>query len=150
MNAGRSALRAADAVIECFDDAKGFGVWDMLGGDLIADLAKHRALDRAQEGIERLEIELRRFSTELADIEIGDDFQANIDGFLHFADYFFDGLFVDLMVMNRIEQGKRRAQETGRHIEQMLTCIDDMYRKAQNERKEAERKLEQMILDARL
>ena len=36
-----------------------------MGGGLMADLAKYEELDDAQEQIEQLQVELRRFKTEL-------------------------------------------------------------------------------------
>ena len=41
-----------------------------MGGGLMADLAKYEELDDAQEQIEQLQVELRRFKTELSDVEI--------------------------------------------------------------------------------
>ena len=46
-----------------------------MGGGLMADLAKYEELDDAQEQIEQLQVELRRFKTELSDVEITADFR---------------------------------------------------------------------------
>ena len=45
-------------------------------------------------------MERRRFKTELADVEITADLQITVDGFLKFADFFFDGLFTDLSLIH--------------------------------------------------
>ena len=96
VSAGRSALGTADSVLSELDDADGWNTWDMIGGGgIITHMAKHSHLDDAQEKVEQLQGKLRRFKTELADINIQADMQVNIDGFLRFADYFFDGLFAD-------------------------------------------------------
>ena len=68
----------------------------------MADLAKHSRLDDAQESVEYLQSQLRAFRTELADVTISADFQVNIDGFLRFADYVFDGIFADWAVLDRL------------------------------------------------
>jgi len=34
--------------------------------------------------------------------------QVNVDGFLRFADYFFDGLFADWAVLDRINQSQEQ------------------------------------------
>ena len=47
----------------------------------MADLAKYEELDDAQEQIEQLQVELRRFKTELADVEITADLQVAVDSF---------------------------------------------------------------------
>ena len=61
---------------------------------------KRQELDDAQEQIEQLQVELRRFKTELADVEIAADLQVTVDSFLQFAAFFFDGLFADLSLIH--------------------------------------------------
>ena len=61
--------------------------------------------------MERLQSQLRRFKTELADVGgIGADVRVNVDGFLRFADYFFDGIFVDFAVMDHISNSAEQVQ----------------------------------------
>ena len=79
-----------------------------MGGGLMADLAKYEELDDAQEQIEQLQVELRRFKTELSDVEIAADLQVTVDSFLKFADFFFDGLFADWAVLDHINQAQSR------------------------------------------
>jgi len=83
-----------------------------MGGGLMADLAKYEELDDAQEQIEQLQVELRRFKTELSDVEITADLQVTVDSFLKFADFFFDGLFADWAVLDHINQAQSRV---GKH-----------------------------------
>ena len=93
MAAGRDARSAADNVLQELESASDWNTWDMIGGGgLITHMAKHGHLDDAQELVEVLQGRLRRFQTELADIRIQAELQVKIDGFLRFADYFFDGM----------------------------------------------------------
>ena len=73
--AGQSALATADEILESLSSAEGWGTWDLIGGGLIADLAKHSKLDEAQAAVEYLQSQLRTFRTELADVTISADFQ---------------------------------------------------------------------------
>ncbi|EFQ06555.1 hypothetical protein HMPREF9436_01940, partial [Faecalibacterium cf. prausnitzii KLE1255] len=66
-------------VLETLDNAEGWSTWDVMGGGLGVDLAKYAELDDAQEQIEQLQVELRRFKTELADVEITADLQVTVD-----------------------------------------------------------------------
>ena len=100
--AGKDALRTTHQVLETLDSAKGWSTWDIVGGGLLVDIAKHRELDHAQEQVEQLQIDLRRFKTELVDVEITAELQVSVDGFLKFADFFFDGLFADWAVLDHI------------------------------------------------
>ena len=112
--AGQSALATADEILESLSSAEGWGTWDLIGGGLIADLAKHSKLDEAQAAVEYLQSQLRTFRTELADVTISADFQVNIDGFLRFADYVFDGIFADWAVLDGSTRPRPRWRTPGR------------------------------------
>ena len=54
IRAGGDAMRQIDGIESSLGSAEGWGTWDLLGGGLISDLAKHSHLDEAQAGAERL------------------------------------------------------------------------------------------------
>lgn len=125
--AGQKVLETLNGVLSSLDRAAGWGTWDMLGGGLITDLAKHSHLDEAQKKVEQVQEELRCFKTELADVTtIHVDFQISIDGFLRFADYFFDGLFSDWAVMDKISQSQARVNNTKEQVERVLRRLQEM------------------------
>lgn len=131
LDVGQTVLGITNSILSSLDSAEGWGTWDLLGGGLISDLAKHSHLDEAQKQVEQLQAGLRRFKTELTDVTICADIQVNIDGFLGFADYFFDGLFADYAVLDKINQSQKQVQNTKRqiedvikHLNSMLSCID--------------------------
>ena len=132
--AGQSALATADEILESLSSAEGWGTWDLIGGGLIADLAKHSKLDEAQAAVEYLQSQLRAFRTELADVTISADFQVNIDGFLRFADYVFDGIFADWAVLDRINQAQAQVEDTRAQICAVLDRLGQMTDQAERER----------------
>lgn len=69
----------------------------------MATMLKHNELGEVQETIRLLQTQLSGLRTELADIAMAADIQVDIDDFLQFADYFFDGFYVDLMVQEQID-----------------------------------------------
>lgn len=148
LSAGRAALSVADEVLSSLDSADGWATWDLFGGGLISDMAKHGHLDDAQEAVERLQVQLRRFKSELADVSIQADMQVNIDGFLRFADYFFDGMFADWAVKDRINQSDSQVRQTISQIQTVLGRLENMACSAEDERNETEAKLEQRIREA--
>ena len=150
ISAGNAALSIARQVLDSLDNAEGWGTWDLLGGGLLADMAKHSHLDEAQGAIERLQSQLRRFKTELADVTIHADMQVNVDGFLRFADYFFDGLFADWAVMDKISQSQSQVQSTKNQIEQVLSRLNSMMRAAEQEQTQMKNKLDALVLNAQL
>lgn len=150
ISVGNAALSTARQVLDSLDNAEGWGTWDLLGGGLLADMAKHSHLDEAQGAIERLQSQLRRFKTELADVTIHADMQVNVDGFLRFADYFFDGLFADWAVMDKISQSQSQVQSTKNQIEQVLSRLNSMMRAAEQEQTQVQNKLDALVLNAQL
>lgn len=69
-------------------------------------------------------MELRRFKTELTDVSIDAEMQVKMDGFLRFADYFFDGLFADWAVMDHIENSQKQVSQTRRQVEEVLASLE--------------------------
>ena len=131
ISAGYSAKGTADQILSELESADGWNTWDILGGGgIITHMAKHGHLDEAQELVSQLQSKLRRFKTELADIQITADMQVNVDGFLRFADYFFDGLFADWAVGDRISQSQSSVSGTKRQIERTLDKLRDMEKAA--------------------
>ena len=149
-SAGNSALSTARQVLDSLGSAESWGTWDLLGGGLLADMAKHSHLDEAQGAIEHLQSQLRRFKTELADVTIHADMQVNVDGFLRFADYFFDGLFADWAVMDKISQSQSQVQSTKSQIESVLSRLNSMMSAVEQEQAQVKNKLDALVLNAQL
>lgn len=146
LDAGNAAYDTACQVLSSLDSAEGWGTFDLLGGGLLSDIAKHSHLDEAQRSVEYLQHQLRCFKTELADVSVSADMQVNIDGFLGFADFFFDGLFADWAVMDKISQSKMRVMDTRDQIGNLLNSLE--YKLEQNDARLAETaaKLDELIL----
>ena len=133
--AGEDALRTTNQVLETLDSAKGWSTWDIVGGGLLVDIAKHRELDHAQEQVEQLQIDLRRFKTEL------------VDGFLKFADFFFDGLFADWAVLDHIMQAQEQVENTKQQIEQVLAMLNTVQQETETNMAQEMQKQEQLAVN---
>ena len=146
--AGNSAKGTADSVLAALEDADGWNTWDMLGGGgIITHMAKHSHLDEAQEKVEQLQGKLRRFKTELADINIHADIQVSIDGFLRFADYFFDGLFADWAVGDKISQSQSAVEKVQGQIRSALSKLERMEKDADAQIHALEAKIEKLLVN---
>lgn len=150
VSAGQAALFTAGQVLDRLDSAEGWGTWDVFGGGLIADLAKHSHLDEAQQLVEQLQSQLRRFKTELADVTVYADVQVNVEGFLRFADYFFDGLFVDWAVLDQINHSQSQIQSTRKQIESVLSRLHTMACGLSREREQLQQKIDELVLSTKL
>ena len=145
IDAGKYALRIADSIQSSLSSAENWGTWDMVGGGgIISHMAKHNHLDEAQGKVESLQKALGRFRTELADVRVAASLTVNIEGFTRFADYFFDGIFVDWAVQDRIRNASGQVYEVRRKVEQALGKLENM--KAETERKQAALQKEQEAL----
>lgn len=121
--AGNDALREADKVRSLLDSAEGYSIWDIAGGGMFSTMMKHSRLDEASEQVKQLQNALRRFKTELADVEIQAELQIETGGFMRFADYFFDGLFVDLAVQSQIRESANQVEETTGRIQAAISRL---------------------------
>lgn len=148
ISAGTAAFRTTEQVMDSLDSAEGWGTWDMFGGGLIADMAKHSDLDEAQEKVEQLQGQLRKFKTELADVTIHADMQVNIDGFLRFADYFFDGLFADWAVMDEIDNAQQKVKSTQNQISSVISRLQQMLEDAEAQQGKLKAQLDALVLQA--
>ena len=150
LSAGRAARETAERVQKHLDNAEGWGTWDMLGGGTLADLAKHSELDEAQRAVEALQGCLRRFRTELADVDISEDMQVNVEGFLRFADYFFDGFFTDWTVLDKIHQAQSQVEHVSGTIERVISRLDTMLEQTETERCRTKERIDALVRDTRL
>ena len=148
--AGNSALSSARRVLDSLGSAEGWGTFDLLGGGLVSDIAKYSHLDQAQGYIEQLQSDLRRFKTELADVQITADLQVSVDGFLRFADYFFDNIFTDWAVMDKISRAKMRVEDTQSNISQVLHRLNHLLNETENRQRSIKAEIDQLVRNTQL
>lgn len=146
--AGEKAKELAKAAHENLDSADSWSTWDLFGGGLLADMAKHEKIDEAQALIEELQVQLRKFKTELTDVRIEADIKIDISEMLKFADYFFDGFFADYEVKHRIEDAIGQVEDTQEKIEGLLKCLGRLEAENENEAGRCREILRRLITSA--
>jgi hypothetical protein len=117
-------VEAADYALKCLRQAKSelqsasnFGLWDMLGGGMFVTFAKRNKMSKAQESMNEAKSALSRFSKELNMVDRRYALNLDLDGFLGFADYFFDGIVADVLVQNKIDEAKKEVDQAIREVE---------------------------------
>ena len=145
LGAGSMALTAAEDALERLRKASGLATWDLLGGGLLVDLAKHEALDEAQSCVEELQRRLRRFKIELSDVSMHGDFHVNLDGFTRTADFIFDGLFVDWTVSDQISQSKSQVENVQRKIASVLPRLEEIQRNLDAQIAAEQKRLDELV-----
>lgn len=147
IGAGSLAQDLADSVLESLDKARDWGTWDLAGGGTFVTAIKHQRLDEAQEKVESLQVQLSRFQTELADVgRFQEGYQVNMDGFLRFADWFFDGLFVDLTVLNRIKESQNQVSATRDRVRTTVERLREMKTAAEEKIQSKQDEIEKILL----
>lgn len=146
ISAGRTAESALSAVLDSLDSAEDWGTWDMLGGGLMATMAKHEHLDDARAGIGWAQQCLSRFRTELADVRDMEIPQVQIGEFATFADYFFDGFFTDWYIQSRINDAQRGVEAVDSRVCEVLNRLQWMDQKLAEEQDGLKRERESLLL----
>ena len=115
--AGIRALNSLRRAQKYLDSARGWGIYDILGGGMISSLIKHSKLGDAQRCIEQAQADLDEFRQELMDVDLP---WVQADNFLSIADCFFDNFLADFMVQQRIKEARRRVEEACLRVEDAL------------------------------
>lgn len=124
--AGNEVISHTDNAISSLQSAEGWGTWDILGGGLLADMAKHSHIDDAKGEADMVQSKLSRFRTELADVRINNDIHFETDGFGKFADFFFDGLIADWCMQSKIEGSLESVQNVRSQVQNVLIKLSSM------------------------
>lgn len=150
ITAGTEALRTTADIMQRIESAKDWATFDLLGGGLLADFAKHDKLDEAQHMVEDLQVQLQRFNKELADVTIRAHLQLSIDGMLRFADYFFDRLLADMTVLDRIKQSLIQVEGTREQILIILRQLQDELEDVRHRHSQIRKESDSLILSVEL
>ena len=118
--AGEKALRSLREARDMISGAKTWGLFDIFGGNGFTGFMKHMKIDKAKRVLECARADLWEFKKELEYLPAID---INIDGFLTFADFFFDGLLADVIVQSRLNDAQRQLDDAIAKTERALSSL---------------------------
>lgn len=147
INAGERASEALSRVKDSLEDAKGWGTWDMLGGGFFVNMAKHSAIDKANDHAHDFQRKLRSFMKELEDVDQFIDVNVNLTSFQVFADYFFDGFFVDWFVQSKINDSLDRVIDSNRGIRAIINDLSGDLKGLEREITQKEGQIENILVN---
>ena len=93
---------------------------DLFGGNFISGALKHARLAEAREAIGQARRDVQAFQKGLGDVRDVEHLKVDVDGFLEFADFVFDGAIADILVQSRIEKAKDSVDDAIAGIERSL------------------------------
>ena len=143
--AGEEAVSCAEAVSRCLDQAESWGVYDLMGGGLLADTVKHSHLDEAQTQATALENALRRFRTELCDVQMTARFEMHISDWDRIADFWFDGLLADWNMQSRIHEAQDSVRAVTNDLRETLITLYGMQSDTERTCRDAEAAITRLI-----
>lgn len=123
IQAGRRAKESLNRALRALDSARGWGIYDMIGGGFLSSLIKHSKMDDASAYIEDAKEDLRAFADELDDLDEYTNVDLSTGDFWGFADWFFDGLFSDWVMQNRINEARTQVQNAIRKVDSILNRL---------------------------
>ena len=132
------ALSTAEQAATELKEAEKLGNWDVFGGGLLVDMAKHSQVDAAQETINRLQGELRLMRSEINDVRIRADVQIKAEDFSRFTDMFWDNIFTDYGMLDRIHNAQTTMRGTCESLDAVLRRLNRLQTEAETACREAE------------
>ncbi|MBO9522166.1 MAG: hypothetical protein J7518_11570 [Nocardioidaceae bacterium] len=112
-DAGVTASKLLAAAAERLSSAESWSTWDTFGGGgLLTDMVKHSRMDEARTQLGEVDRALKAFGRELADVKVEGVASLELSGALEAFDVWFDNIFSDWMVRNRIQDAARAVEET--------------------------------------
>ncbi len=120
INAGEKTNSSLMKMKEHLNTAKGWGMWDMMGGGLISNIAKHSAIEKANQIAHSTQSNLKSFQKELSDVNNFTEITVDLSSFATFADFFFDGFFVDWFVQSKINTSIDNVDNTYDKISEIV------------------------------
>ena len=146
LEAGYKAFDLADRIVTELEEADDLANWDTFMDSILIDMQKHEHIHSAQDLIGSLRNELRRFRTELADVHIEEHIEIEMDDFSQFADWFFDNIFTDWDIKQKIENSLKEAGVTRNQIKNTINTLKDMRDERMKNKAELDEKLENLVV----
>ena len=129
IEAGQDAQMRLRRIQETLRSAKGWGIYDLLGGGLISGMMKRIRMEKAQQQIEELRGSLERFNSELKDVQVQCSASAELSGFWRVADLVWDGFISDWTVLSKISDAKERVERTDEQLMQVMDRLQQTRRR---------------------
>lgn len=148
VQAGRGALATIDSIIDKLQNAQNWGTFDIVGGGLITDIAKHSNLDDASQLTYTLQKQIHAFQKELSDISIHADFSIEVSDFMKFADFAFDELIADWLVLDKINSSLSQATHTRNQIASAIHMLEPLQQECVSDHDQTRRQRINFLIEA--
>ncbi|MEG0593353.1 MAG: hypothetical protein RR512_08550, partial [Coprobacillus sp.] len=126
IDAGEKSKDCFEKVLGYLSSAENWGIYDIVGGGMFSSMIKHSKIDDAQNALQLAKNQLGYFEKEMKDIKGWDVHIEEFSMGIVMFDQFFDNIFTDFMVQNKISKSIENIANVQTNIENTL---DRLYRK---------------------
>ena len=123
ISAANEALEHLHEAADQLGSAESWGIFDMLGGGILATAAKHSRIDDAMEEVEAAQSAISLFSKKLAVLSKSAAGDQGIGDFLKFTDYVGGGILADYLVQRKIYQLQTIVEQTITEVEKIKSRL---------------------------
>ena len=124
IEAGQDAQMRLHRIQETLRSAKGWGIYDLLGGGLISGMMKRIRMEKAQQQIDELRGSLERFNSELKDVQVQCSASAELSEWLNITDLVFDDPLSDWLSLSKIKDAKAEIDRTAEEVTALLAKLE--------------------------
>lgn len=145
--AGREAHAVLHRTAQHLGSAGSWSTYDtFLGGGMLSSMAKHDQLDKAAALMRQADTALARLGTELADVGLDAVGGVGIDSLTRALDIWFDNIFTDWAVRERIGQASQRVHALLDQLDHVGRRLATMRQEVATGLAEAESERERLLL----
>ena len=128
-------------------EARSWSSWDTFGGGgLITDFAKHNKLDQVHRVLRQADLSLGVFSRELGDLNLSGLEALNLGIMTKAFDVWFDNIFSDWEVRNRIVDALQRVEQALGQTEPIMAALSTRGAQIAEQVRELDVRREQILL----
>ena len=118
--AGMRAKNSLNNALNALNSARGWGIYDILGGETISTFIKHSKMNKASGYLEEAKQDLKIFSDELQDVRGLDSINLSTRDVWGLSDWIFDSFLTDWIVQGRINDAREQVQQTLKQVDSIL------------------------------
>lgn len=149
LHAASRVISAAANAVNHLKSAEGWATYDVWGGGgILSHMAKYDHIDDAKAELNRLGSLMKDFESELRDVNMYDVCAyAGIDSTTRAVDFWFDNIFTDLNVRDKIRDDMYQIQKLMGQIDQICNKLKSNKEQIKKMLSEAESKKSRLVMD---
>lgn len=148
IQAGNVVNKKIEGILEKLGSAQNWGLYDMIGGGMFSSIIKHEKIGDVQRKIADIQMDIERFQKELHDVSRFEVGKLEISESLALFDMFFDNIFSDFMVQNRMQEAQTDIKNFHNELCAILDNLQQQYAMNNQMHEDLKKKSKQVVHQA--